>query len=389
MMSEADLCLRGSAWRSWPPSWELRPPSCAGAHRGSRGVVSSGADVRIAGEPLPMATDAGRPPTSAPPSSAERHQPSASGGPRSPIAQFGVVTRNVDAFEKLEQIGEGTYGYAPGGMRLRTPWLHVYALSIALPRGAPPAALRAPAPRSPQLAECARPRAHALLLTRRDSLPPSPPMPPRSQVYKARSRDDGSIVALKKIRMTKDQEKDGVRTRARHSALQLLPAMPPYTAPPRHRHTCTPLQRPRHATPRRSCCAALRCAAKRTRHRSSSSSRSCALCAHSTHRPWLPRRMAALLLLRLSAPPQQGLGPGVRAHRATMPEACPSPPPCVGGGVLARYDAILPRQPQPVPPLLELEDAPMPETRAVPAPIPARPCMAPPPSAVQASVLWG
>jgi len=48
-------------------------------------------------------------------------------------------TRNVDAFEKLEQIGEGTYG----------------------------------------------------------------------QVYKARSRDDGSIVALKKIRMTKDQEKDG------------------------------------------------------------------------------------------------------------------------------------------------------------------------------------
>ncbi|KAG8460547.1 hypothetical protein KFE25_013197 [Diacronema lutheri] len=52
---------------------------------------------------------------------------------------FGVATRNVDAFEKLEQIGEGTYG----------------------------------------------------------------------QVYKARSRDDGAIVALKKIRMTKDQEKDG------------------------------------------------------------------------------------------------------------------------------------------------------------------------------------
>lgn len=52
---------------------------------------------------------------------------------------LGIVTRNVDVFEKLEQIGEGTYG----------------------------------------------------------------------QVYKARARDDGAIVALKKIRMTKDQEKDG------------------------------------------------------------------------------------------------------------------------------------------------------------------------------------
>lgn len=54
-----------------------------------------------------------------------------------PVPMWG--TRNVEAYERLEQVGEGTYG----------------------------------------------------------------------QVYKGRSKDDGSIVALKKIRMTKDQEKDG------------------------------------------------------------------------------------------------------------------------------------------------------------------------------------
>ncbi|KAJ1634812.1 hypothetical protein T492DRAFT_864473 [Pavlovales sp. CCMP2436] len=70
--------------------------------------------------------------------SADARQPRQ--GTQNPPFEKLVMTRNVDAFEKIEQIGEGTYG----------------------------------------------------------------------QVYKARARDNGAIVALKKIRMTKDQEKDGV-----------------------------------------------------------------------------------------------------------------------------------------------------------------------------------
>ena len=65
--------------------------------------------------------------------------------------------RSVDAFEKLEQVGEGTYG------------------QVRIPR-------------------CAL--LHFTLNPR-----------PSIKVYMARSRDDGEIVALKKVRM--DNEKEG------------------------------------------------------------------------------------------------------------------------------------------------------------------------------------
>ena len=73
-------------------------------------------------------------------------------------------SRNVEVYEKVEQVGEGTYGCEP--------------------------------PAENQAGEAVALRAHA------------PPNLSR-QVYKARDKATGEIVALKRVRM--DNEKEGVR----------------------------------------------------------------------------------------------------------------------------------------------------------------------------------
>jgi cyclin-dependent kinase 12/13 len=83
--------------------------------------------------------------------------------------------RSVDVFEKLEQIGEGTYGQA---RRARA-------------RASPAAA--AAAKRAPVAHTAVRRRVAARVH--------------RAQVYMARNRETGEIVALKKVRM--DNEKEG------------------------------------------------------------------------------------------------------------------------------------------------------------------------------------
>jgi hypothetical protein len=54
-----------------------------------------------------MAVDAGRAPR---PASSPAAQPTPTPAAPTTTPAFRSLTRNVDAFEKLEQIGEGTYG---------------------------------------------------------------------------------------------------------------------------------------------------------------------------------------------------------------------------------------------------------------------------------------